>query len=158
MTKKSYRKRRTVRLSVGVVTILIIIPLFVGVYSLFKPLPEGISAQSDFRKTDDLNILYDVTYEDKNKAIHHDQEIVDTMYEVIDNAEEFIVLDMFLFNNDYNHDTLEFPTLSENFADRLVQKKEESDIPITVITDPINSFYGTYDTKVYKNYVTLELM
>ncbi|QYA48649.1 phospholipase D-like domain-containing protein [Nosocomiicoccus ampullae] len=150
MAKKSYRKRRTVQLSIGIVLILIIIPIFVGVYSLFKPLPEGISVQSDFRKTDDLDILYDVTYEDKNKAVHHDQEIVDTMYEVIDNAEEFIVLDMFLFNNDYNHDTLEFPTLSDNFADRLVQKKQESDIPITVITDPINSFYGTYDTKVYK--------
>ena len=150
MTKKNYRRRQFVRLSAGAVAILVAIPLFVGVYSLFKPLPKGISTQSDFVKTDDLDILYDVTYEDKNKAVHHEQEIVETMYEVIDNAEDFIVLDMFLFNDDYNHDTLEFPTLSEDFADRLVQKKQESDIPITVITDPINSFYGTYDTHVYK--------
>ena len=150
MTKKNYRKRRFVQISVGAVAILVAIPLFVGVYSLVKPLPKGISTQSDFRKTDDLDILYDVTYEDKNKAVHHEQEIVETMYEVIDNAEDFIVLDMFLFNDDYNHDTLDFPTLSMDFADRLVQKKQESAIPITVITDPINSFYGTYDTHVYK--------
>ena len=150
MTRKNYRRRRFVRVTVGAVAILVAIPLFVGVYSLAKPLPKGISTQSEFVQTDDLEILYDVTYEDKNKAVHHEQEIVETMYEVIDNAEDFIVLDMFLFNDDYNHDTLEFPTLSEEFADHLVQKKQESDIPITVITDPINSFYGTYDTHVYK--------
>src|SRR5699024_8920694 len=148
MTKKNYRRRKFVELIAGAVVILVAFALFVGAYWLFKPLPKGVSTQSDVRNTDDLDILYDVRYEDKNSAVHYNQEIVDTMYEVIDNAEDFIVVDMFLFNDDYNHDTLEFPTLSEDFADRLVQKKKDSGIPITVITDPINSFYGTYDTHV----------
>src|SRR5699024_11949512 len=97
MTKKNYRRRRLVGLTVGAVVILVAFPRFVGAYSLFKPLPKGVSTQSDFRKTDDLDIVYDVTCEDKNSDVHYNQEIVVRMYEVIDNAEDFIVLELVLF-------------------------------------------------------------
>lgn len=148
--KNDKKKRKFRKIVLGTVGILVVVPLLVGVYTAHKPLPKGVSVQSNFVKTDDVKLLFDVTYEDTKGDVQHEQEIVKEMYKLIDEARDFVVIDMFLFNDDYNHDTLEFPTLSQDFANHLIKKKESSDIPITVLTDPINSFYGTYDTPIYK--------
>lgn len=128
-----------------VLAVLIIIPLVVAGVRYFMPVPNNVSYESEEYQTDDLTFLYDVTYTDNDSAVVEEQTIFDEIYTMIDEAEEFLVIDMFLFNDDYNHDTLDFPTLSQDLTDRIVQKKTENpELDIIFITDGINTFYDTY--------------
>lgn len=66
---------------------------------------------------------------------------------MIDEAEVFLVLDMFLFNDDYDHTDpdLDFPPLAADLSQALVDKKEaDPEVDIVFITDPTNTLYGTY--------------
>jgi len=79
--------------------------------------------------------------------IVHQQNIFQEALEIIEEAEEFIVLDMFLFNDDYDREN-EFPQLANSITEALVKKKEGlPSMPITLITDEINTFYGAYSSK-----------
>src|SRR5699024_950635 len=127
-----------------VFAVLILIPLIVAGVRYFVPVPSGVSYESEEYQTDDAGFLYDLTYTENNE-ITEEQEIFEEIYTMIDEAEEFLVLDMFLFNDDYNHDTLDFPPLSQNLTDKLTAKQEENpDMDIIFITDRINTFYDTY--------------
>ena len=124
---------------------LILIPLVVAGVRYFMPVPAGVSYESEEYQTDDATFLYDLTYTDNSGEITKEQEIFEEVYTMIDEAEEFLVIDMFLFNDDYNHETLDFPTLSQNLTDKLTAKKlEYPDMEIIFITDRINTFYDTY--------------
>lgn len=124
---------------------LVIIPLIVAGLRYFIPVPSDVSYESEEYHTDDINFLYDVTYTNNDGAITQEQEIFEEIYTMIDEAEEFLVIDMFLFNDDYNYETLDFPTLSQNLTDKIITKKtEKPDLDIVFITDEINTFYDTY--------------
>lgn len=128
-----------------IIAALILIPLVVAGVRYFVPVPSGVSYESEEYQTDDAEFLYDLTYTDNNDEITEEQKIFEEIYTMIDEAEEFLVIDMFLFNDDYNHDTLDFPTLSQNLTDKLTAKKAENpDMDIIFITDGINTFYDTY--------------
>lgn len=124
---------------------LILIPFVVSGVRYFMPVPAGVSFESEEYQTDDAAFLYDLTYTNNDDAITQEQEIFEEVYTMIDEAEEFLVIDMFLFNDDYNHETLDFPPLSQNLTDKLTAKKSENpDMEIIFITDGINTFYDTY--------------
>lgn len=128
-----------------IIAALILIPLVVAGVRYFVPVPSGLSYESEEYQTDDAEFLYDLTYTDNNNGITEEQKIFEEIYTMIDEAEEFLVIDMFLFNDDYNHDTLDFPPLSQNLTDKLTAKKAENpDMDIIFITDGINTFYDTY--------------
>lgn len=127
-----------------IIAALILIPLVVAGVRYFVPVPAGVSYESEEYHTDNAEFLYDLTYTD-NKGITEEQEIFEEIYTMIDEAEEFLVIDMFLFNDDYNHDTLDFPPLSQKLTDKLTAKKaEHPEMDIIFITDGINTFYDTY--------------
>ncbi|CAD2081615.1 phospholipase D [Jeotgalicoccus coquinae] len=124
---------------------LILIPFVVSGVRYFMPVPAGVSFESEEYQTDDATFLYDLTYTNNDDAITQEQEIFEEVYTMIGEAEEFLVIDMFLFNDDYNHETLDFPPLSQNLTDKLTAKKSENpDMEIIFITDGINTFYDTY--------------
>lgn len=125
----------------------ILIPLVVSLYHYFKPVPEGLSVEGKVHETSGFQFLYDLTYKNDAGEVEHEQEIFDYVYQMIDEANDFIVADMFLFNDDYDHTDpdLNFPSLSSDLAQALIQKKQDApDVDIVFITDPINTFYGTY--------------
>lgn len=124
---------------------LMLIPLAVSGVRYFMPVPAGVSYESEEYLTDDAAFLYDLTYKNNDGGITQEQEIFEEVYTMIDEAQEFLVIDMFLFNDDYNHETLDFPPLSQNLTDKLTAKKlENPDMEIIFITDGINTFYDTY--------------
>ncbi|MGI6144408.1 MAG: phospholipase D family protein [Peptococcia bacterium] len=126
--------------------IVFLIVFFVFLYGIFKPLPHGVSWQGEFYDDAKVKFIYDLTYE-QDGLIVHQQNIFQKALEIIEEAEEFIVLDMFLFNDDYDRKN-EFPQLANTITQALVKKKEEDpSIPITLITDEINTFYGAYPSK-----------
>lgn len=124
--------------------IIILIAFIVSVFHLLKPLPKDISFNGSFHTVSSVEFLSDTTYVTEDGKERQEQEIFKRIYEAIDDAEEFIVIDMFLFNSDYDRD-YEFPELSMELANTLVEKRqEETDMEIVFITDQINSVYGTY--------------
>ncbi len=71
----------------------------VGCYNALHPLPPGISFEGPSREAGELRFLADLTYVDEAGSRHVEQEIFDTVVEVIRGAERFVVVDMFLYND-----------------------------------------------------------
>ncbi|MET3507225.1 phospholipase D family protein [Halalkalibacter oceani] len=115
----------------------------VAIYHYLKPLPAGLSYESEVHHIEHIEFLYDLTYM-KEGVPYQEQRIFQKMNTMIEEAEEFILLDMFLFNEEYDS-SLEFPALSQSITSLLVEKKQQQpDLDIIFITDPINTFYGSY--------------
>lgn len=120
-----------------------------AIYGAIKPLPGGVSKWYDYSKTNDAELLLDNTYKKRN-VMHYDQEIFNAQLQAIRDADDFIILDMFLFNNTYDGE-IKFPKLTQQLTDALIAKKQDNpNIRIFMLTDPINSFYGSYTPNHYK--------
>ncbi|PWW25789.1 phosphatidylserine/phosphatidylglycerophosphate/cardiolipin synthase-like enzyme [Cytobacillus oceanisediminis] len=123
---------------------LILILTATIIYQSNKPLPNGLSFEGDVYPVEDIQFLYDLTYEKKNGKRESDQQIFQRITEAIGEAEDFIVMDMFLFNG-YHDSDQDFPDISGKIMDKIIaQKKKHPDMEITVITDRINSSYGSH--------------
>lgn len=126
--------------------ILLLIVIIIAAYGALKPLPEGVSIEGEVHKSAYVAFLYDLTYE-KDGEIIREQTIFNEVFDIISGAEKFIIIDMFLFNDEYNR-IYEYPELSAELTDALISKKnKQPEIKITFITDEINTFYGSYKCK-----------
>lgn len=108
-----------------------------------RPLPAGISFSGAEHRGVPVEFLVDLTYQrDSGQVV--EQAIFDRVFQLIDRAERFILIDMFLFNSEHGGDR-EYLPLAERLSERLIAKKRASpDVQITFITDEINTFYGAY--------------
>ena len=70
-----------------------------------------------------IEFLYDLTYKDTQDNIIYEQEIFDKIFEMINNAEKFIILDMFLFGTD---GTKAYRNLTDELTNNLIKKKQEN--------------------------------
>lgn len=123
-----------------ILILLFIIPIL---YSLNTKNPPGTNVSSDFKDAD-CEFLYDLTYLKDGKRIH-EKRIFKKEMELIKNAQDFLMLDFFLFNDEYP-DSMTFPSQVEEMTDLLIAKKKENpNMPILFVTDPINNFYGAYE-------------
>ena len=109
-----------------------------------KKIPRGTSMNGTTHSTNKINFVYDLTYE-KNGKLVHEQNIFNRILKIIDEAEEFVIIDFFLYNNEYNRE-YEYPNLSEKLTSALIEKKKRSGIPIYVVSDEVNTFYGSYNS------------
>lgn len=126
--------------------ILFILLLAIIFYNAIKtPVAKGTSVKSEL-KNSQVNFLYDLTYKKEDES-HQEQEIFSKMKDMVQEAEEFIVIDMFLFNDDYDRE-MDFQNVSGEFTDTLIRQKEKNKgLEIVFITDEINTFYGSYPSK-----------
>jgi len=117
----------------GLVTLVFI----VGFYHTLKPLPEGIDYHSE-DITGEVRFLHDLTNQDG-----HEQMIFDTIFTHIDEAKEYILIDMFLFNPHLGKADSSYRSLSGELTQKLIDKRDASpDVKIDFITDEINDAYG----------------
>lgn len=131
------------QISIKKMIMFLIIALFAASFfwGLFKPLPQGINAASNIIQVTDADIkfLFDLT---DNTGIDRqiNQQIFANVFELIDQAQEFIVIDMFLFMHD---EIANNPIpLSLDFKNKLLAKRQANpDVPIYFITDEFNTFY-----------------
>lgn len=122
------------------ILLLIIIPIL---YSLNTKNPPGTNLSSDFKDAD-CEFLYDLTYLKDGKRIH-EKRIFNREMELIKNAQDFLMVDFFLFNDEYPN-SMTFPSQVKEMTDLLIAKKKENpEMPILFVTDPINNFYGAYE-------------
>lgn len=123
-----------------IILLLVIIPI---IYSLNTKNPPGTNLSSDFRDAD-CEFLYDLTYLKDGKRLH-EKRIFKREMDLIKNAKDFLMVDFFLFNDEYP-DTMNFPNQVEEMTNLLIAKKKENPaMPILFVTDPINNFYGAYE-------------
>lgn len=114
-----------------------------AVYQAYKPLPAGLNAALPLRPASQVQFLGDYTYTDKQQQRHQQQVIFDQAFEMIAQARRLIVLDMFLFNDYVGASKGNYRNLTAELTQALIAKhKSDPEIPIVLITDPINTVYG----------------
>jgi phosphatidylserine/phosphatidylglycerophosphate/cardiolipin synthase-like enzyme len=118
------------------------------VWQTNKPLPQGLHVEgpSVVLAAADTRFLYDLTYQTARGERRHEQQIFAAVLQQIDAAQQFIVLDFFLFNADAGATAKDAPPLrqlSRELADHLLARKRALPLlQVLLITDPINDVYG----------------
>lgn len=134
--KRLSRKKR-------VLWILLLMWLIPTAYSFTTKNPEGTNVSGEFAPAE-AEFIYDLSYVKDGKKVH-EQKIFDREMEMIGEAEEFLMVDFFLFNATYDQD-VDCPKQVAAMTDLLIEKKRENPaMPILFVTDPINNFYGAYE-------------
>lgn len=137
--KEEFKKKRVL-----IPLALILIITVVIVYHSYKPLPDGVSYEGDLHQVEDVEFLYDLKYRDQKGDSQHDEMIFDEISKTIEEAEEFIVIDMFLFNG-YVDEDRGFPTISGDLTNKIIeQKKKHRELEVVFISDEINTTYGSH--------------
>ncbi|PFG15402.1 phospholipase D family protein [Bacillus sp. es.036] len=147
MKKRSwYRRKRWILFS-----IVILIYISVITYHRFKPLPEGVSYASKVHElsSDEIEFLYDLTYDKDNEEVY-DHSIFDEVNKTIKEADEFLILDLFLFNG-YTDGKRDYPKISEELSKAVVETMEKKpDLNVILISDEVNTTYGSHEAKQIK--------
>lgn len=140
--QKTYKKK-----SLWLILILLLIIVGIVIFNKTKPIPEGLSYESEVYHTDKVEFLSDLTYYDDKDEIKTEQDIFKEVINVIKQAEDFVVVDMFLFN-DFTDQNRDFPDLSGELTKALIaQKVKYPELQVVFITDPVNTGYGSYEDK-----------
>ncbi len=117
-------------------------------YHVFKGMPEGTNYESEYYyvNENEIDFIYDLTYKSVEQIIS-EQEIFDTIFSHIDSARTYILIDMFLFNSYIGEADQTYRKLAEELSDKLINKRNETNIEIDFITDPINILYKGAESK-----------
>lgn len=119
-----------------------------------RRLPAGTRIVGPWRGLGIADLLVDLTYSADGNAVVHEQQIFDRLFQLIEEAETFLVLDFFLLNDFATDDTHAHRALSSELVERLVARKRRTpQLPILLITDPINTVYGS---EFHQGLMTLE--
>ncbi|AOH57251.1 phospholipase [Peribacillus muralis] len=138
---KKWYKRKRFYLLVGILLVV----TAVIVYNSYKPLPKGISYEGKVHHVEDVDFIYDLSYHDEQGNLKHEQRIFQTINEAIEEADSYIIIDMFLFNDFYD-EKINFPKLTKTLTDELVaQKKKKPGLQVIFITDEVNTSYNAYE-------------
>ncbi len=134
------RHRKRIRAALILMGVWWVIVMARGVW---MPLPEGVSTSGPERSVARLELLTDVTYQ-SDGAQRTEQVIFDRVLGMIDRADRFVVIDMFLFNEEHTGDR-DYRPITRELTDRiLARRRAVPTLDVTFITDEINNFYGAY--------------
>lgn len=126
--------------------LMLLLIAYAGVflYHQYKPLPEGISYASQEYRVDDVKFHRDLTYHE-NDVRHVDQEIFARLEQMIEEAEDFIVIDVFFMDGRVSDPSENYPPIADDLMRQLIAKKSANpDMPIVFISDAVNTGYGSY--------------
>lgn len=128
-------------------TVIVITGLVIAVmiYQTQKPLPAGVSVEGEQHMVPDeaVRFLADRTYVDSSGKRHSEQEIFNEVLHMIERAQEYILVDMFLYNEFQGSKPERTRALARELTQELVAKKQANpDMKITVVSDPLNEVYG----------------
>jgi PLD-like domain len=126
--------------------------LAVALWNLYKPLPDGTQVRGEVVVTplNQLHFFSDVTGADVFGAPIVHQQIFDAMLRVIGDAQRYVVVDFFLFNQQRgaSGDVKPRRELSIELRDALLKRKREvPGLQVLVISDPINDVYGSLPSR-----------
>lgn len=111
-----------------------------------KPEKLGL-AFSGKTTADNVRLLVDETWVDAAGQRHVEQEIFTSVFEMIDEAKEFILIDFFLMNEFLYEPAPGMRRLSTELSEKLVAKRStHPEVEITFISDPVNTVYGAIES------------
>ena len=135
------------RRSILIVAIVILIWLGSGLWQVYKPLPEGVGVAMPWREAEGVTFLADRTFIDASGTRHSAQQIFDRAFAMIGQAQRLVLLDMFLFNDFAGAEGhILRPLSGELTAALLARMRQVPSLRVVVITDPINTVYGSVDS------------
>ena len=109
------------------------------------PMELGLAYQGSVRATD-VQFLVDETWVDTNQVRHVEQEIFDSIFEMIDEAERFVLIDLFLMNEwGFEPGPCMRPVGPELVGKLLEKRRKSPAVEIIFITDPVNTMYGSLE-------------
>jgi phosphatidylserine/phosphatidylglycerophosphate/cardiolipin synthase-like enzyme len=98
-----------------------------------------------------VELLIDETWVDAAGQRQVNQEIFDSVFQIIDDAEEFVLMDFFLINDFLYQPGPGLRPLSKELTDRLAAKRmNDPDVRVVFVTDPINTVYGSVESSLFK--------
>ena len=125
------------------------------------PMPEGCDLQSPYFSYHDVGLLVDRTYRDDATGENIlDHEILDTIIQEVRSAETFLIVDFFLWNDWQGrfakNNGQELRPLGSELAEAIIEKRKSNpEMPILIITDPINRLYGSDHPKFFQPFEDL---
>ncbi|MFL2847786.1 MAG: phospholipase D-like domain-containing protein [Coraliomargaritaceae bacterium] len=146
-----------VKLLIGAITGILLLPYLV-IPKL--SMPKGCDLLSPYFSYSDVDLLIDRTYRDVASGQNIlDHEILDSIIDEIQSAETFLVVDFFLWNKwqgrfaKNKDNNQELRSLSDLLADAIIEKRKRNpEIPILLITDPINRLYGSDHPEFFQSF------
>ncbi len=109
-----------------------------------RPLPAGLALTGGAHAASRIDFLADKTWVDDEGARHVEQRIFDAVFDMIGRSRRFVLLDFFLYNDFQGRHPETTRLLSSELTERLVrQKSDHPGLRAIVITDPINTVYGS---------------
>ena len=116
-----------------------------GIYHHQKKLPAGLAFESFAKPAEDMKFYRDLTWIDQDGTDRHDHQIFNEVNKLIQGARQFILLDMFLYNDMRGAVDSGYRDLSSELTEALVkQKMQYPGMEIILVTDPVNTVYGGY--------------
>ncbi len=113
-------------------------------------MPAGLSHAGESLPAAEVRFLADTTWVDADGRRHSEQAIFDAVFDMIRRARQLILLDMFLYNDFEMQIKEPLRPLSRELTDALLeQKKKHPGITIVVVTDPINTVYGSIPSRYF---------
>ncbi|EKF74214.1 hypothetical protein A11A3_09450 [Alcanivorax hongdengensis A-11-3] len=123
--------------------LLVTLVATMGLWHRYKPLPDGLDFRGKLQPASDLSLLVDDTWVDSHEQRHSRQQIFDEYFRLIRQAQQLVVVDMFLYNDFQGTPPETLRRLSQQLTDTLLAKRRDNPaLPMVVITDPINTLYG----------------
>lgn len=124
------------------ITLVLLALVGIGLYHTHKPLPHGISYRGKALPLEDPVLLTDITRHYADGHGEKDHEIFNEIFRLIGQAEEFILVDMFLYNSTKPEDVVHRPLAQQLTQALLARKSEKPGLSVIVISDPLNTMYG----------------
>ena len=116
-------------------------------------LPKGLDTKSEIYNADNVEFFYDLNYEKDGKRVF-ERQIWDEVYKVLDESQEFFLMDIFVFNDFLGKgvkEKLEPINIATEFSEKILEKrKKDPQVEIYLILDESNTFYGAFDNPTHK--------
>lgn len=109
-----------------------------------RPLQRGLCFTGEVHTATDVEFLADKTWVSETGERQSEQHIFDAVFDMIEHSRRFLLVDMFLYNDFQGKEPETTRLLSGELTDALVSRKVRNpDMTIVLITDPINTVYGS---------------
>ncbi|WP_342599045.1 phospholipase D family protein [Psychrobacillus sp. FSL H8-0483] len=148
-SKQWSSRKKIIMGSIGVYALVYFVVIL---WNTLKPLPTGVSYAGKLHLTDKVKFISDLSYAQDQQGTNtvHENNIFEEVYKTIEQANQFVVVDFFLFDGYYDGD-MDFPNIADTLSTTLANKKKDNpNMPVVFITDPINRGYGSYESRWLK--------
>jgi phosphatidylserine/phosphatidylglycerophosphate/cardiolipin synthase-like enzyme len=109
-----------------------------------RPLQRGLSFVGEVHNSSHVEFFADKTWVDEAGSRYSEQQIFDAVFSLIAKSRKFLLLDLFLYNDFQGKVQETTRLLSAELTETLVRhKRQNPDMTIIVISDPINTIYGS---------------